>query len=113
MSSSQRHFTIQGSSIGHEGGRYSGKMPSIAAKKAAKVLFRMLESDEKFKHFKDQKTIKVIMREVTAGSAMRVKYYTLRKVHRPKAEVSEIQVHGKPMEVKSLYKYEAKSCGRF
>jgi hypothetical protein len=68
-----RTFTIQGSDLNFEGGRYTGKTPVQAAKKAAKQLFRMLKNKDnkpewkKYQKFSYDK-LKFIVRETTRGS---------------------------------------------
>ena len=82
--SESRFFTIAGSDIGFEGGRYktdkSGS-PGSAAKRAAKILFRMVENTnnksefKKYAKFASHKAIKFILRETTAGSDKNSYYY--------------------------------------
>lgn len=82
--SESRFFTIIGSDIGFEGGRYKADKsgsPGSAAKRAAKILFRMVENtknDPKFKKyakFANHKAIKFIVRETTKGSDKNSYYY--------------------------------------
>lgn len=81
ISESKRKFTIQGSDLGYEGGRYTGVLPSLAARKAAKQLFRMIENKKKqpslnkYKKYKSYKQIKFILREMTQGSDKTTYYY--------------------------------------
>jgi len=79
--SSKRTFTIQGSDLGFEGGRYKSKTPSLAAKKAAKQLFRMVENKDhksewkKYSEFSSTNKINFILREMTQGSKKDHFYY--------------------------------------
>lgn len=74
MSSEKRKFTIQGSDLGFEGGKYVSKEPILAARKAAKQLFRMAANKDnkkawdKYGRFKGWKVIKFIIRETSRGS---------------------------------------------
>ena len=80
----KRYFTIAGSDIGFEGGRYktdkSGS-PISAARKAASVLFRMIENKQKnpkynkYHAFAHYKGIKFIIREQTQNSSKESFYY--------------------------------------
>jgi hypothetical protein len=81
MAESKRTFTIQGSDLGFEGGRYKGTLPSLAARKAAKQLFRMIENKDhksewkKYHKFQSYKKIKFILREISRGSDKGTHYY--------------------------------------
>lgn len=79
-----RFFTIAGSDIGFSGGRYrtdKSGTPVSAARKAASILFRMIENknnDPKFNKyhtFAHHKGIKFIIREQTQGSNKDTYYY--------------------------------------
>jgi hypothetical protein len=76
-----RYFTIQGSDLGFEGGRYKGKTPAVAARKAAKQLYRMIENKNKkrewakYAHFASYDKIKFIIRETTQESDKKTFYY--------------------------------------
>jgi hypothetical protein len=79
-----RYFTIAGSDIGFVGGRYkAGKSgtPVSAARKAAAVLFRMIENKKheqkfnKYHAYAHHKGIKFIIRETTQGSSKDTYYY--------------------------------------
>jgi hypothetical protein len=87
---SKRTFVIAGSDIGHTGGRYfsdNSGSPLSAARKASKVLFRMIENKankpdwEKFDKFKDHKTVKFLLRESTKGSEKKTYYYEAKVNH--------------------------------
>jgi hypothetical protein len=79
-----RHFTIVGSDIGFEGGRYgtdkSGS-PGSAAKRAASIIYRMIENKNnkpewrKYGRYQSHKSIKFIIAETTRGSDKDSFYY--------------------------------------
>ena len=77
----KRSFTIMGSDIGFEGGRYKSKTPAGAARKAAKRLFTMVENKagkpefKKYAHFAGSKSLKLILREATRASNGASFYY--------------------------------------
>ena len=87
-----RYFTIQGSDLGFEGGRYKGKSPAIAARKAAKQLFRMIENKNKkrewskYAHYASYDKIKFILRETSKESDKKTYYYkaTSEELDKPK-----------------------------
>ena len=91
MSESKRTFTIQGSDLGFEGGRYKGTLPGLAARKAAKQLFRMVENKDhkkewsKYHKFNSYHKIKFILREISRGSDKGTHYYeaTIEKLKEP------------------------------
>lgn len=62
-----RSFTIAGSSIGFEEGKYVSKTPGSASKKIARKLHSLIEKDSKYSRYKGEK-IQFIMRETTLGS---------------------------------------------
>lgn len=101
-SSNARTFTVQGSDIGFQGGVYrSTTTPVAAARKAATILFRMIQhgvlysSDHvqhikyknmaKYAQFKNQKTIKILLRETTRNGTGKSYYYeaTMQKLEDP------------------------------
>lgn len=77
----KRTFTIQGSDLGFEGGKYTGVSPFNAARKAAKQLFHKVENKaknpkwSKYAHLKTHKVIKFILRETTQGSGKNTFFY--------------------------------------
>lgn len=89
---SKRTFTIQGSDLGFEGGRYKGTSPQLAARKAAKQLFRMVENKKKdpklhkYEKYASHKKIKFILREASRGSDKNTFYYEahIEKLPEPK-----------------------------
>jgi hypothetical protein len=102
MSDKQRTFTVQGSDIGFQGGTYkSTTTPVVAARKAARMLFRVIKhavaykSDPvkfkaykkyaKFAEFKNEKSIKMLLREKTKGGEGHSFYYeaTMKKLSSP------------------------------
>ena len=76
-----RYFKIQGSDLGFEGGRYKGKTPAVAARKAAKQLFRMIENKNgkkeyaKYARFASYEKIKFILKETTQGALEKKTFY--------------------------------------
>lgn len=79
-----RIFKIAGSDIEYSGGRYKSNKtgaPGSAARKAAKVLLRMVENKKsnpewkKYEKFGDHKTIKFFLEEITRGSERKSYYY--------------------------------------
>ena len=90
---SKRTFTIQGSDLGYEGGRYTGNTPSVAARHAAKQLVRMVENKKKlsdwkkYERFASSKNIKFILRELTRGSNKATHYYEANVVPLPEPKV--------------------------
>lgn len=88
---SERTFTIQGSAIGFEGGRYKNKQPYGAGLKAGRQLFRVIKwgklyrsnSTEyakyakyaKYAHHNLDHPIKFLLRETTSGSEKETYYY--------------------------------------
>jgi len=102
MSSGKRHFVVAASEVGFNGGLYKSKSPISAAKKAAKVLLRMIENKDhnpewhKFDHFKG-KTVKFILRESTQGSAKKSYFYEASLVHLKEPKI--IQRDGKDIAI--------------
>lgn len=85
----KRYFTVVGSDIGFEGGRYGtdkSKQPKSAAKRAASAIFRMIENKQnksewrKFEKFASHKAIKFIIRETTQGSSKDTFYFEAQSV---------------------------------
>lgn len=122
-SKKERTFTIQGSDIGYAGGVYkSTSGPAHAAKKAARILFRMVahgvkyhsnpKENKKFAKFgkyaafSKDKTIKFLVRETTQGSEKKSYYY--------EAEMSKLRspiiINRNGVEVKIEHKYDVKVC---
>lgn len=71
----KRSFTIQSSEIGFAGGDYKSDAPGKAAKKAAKRLFKLIETVEEYKKFASHDKIKFFLREKTRGSDKKVYVY--------------------------------------
>ena len=82
----KRSFTVQGSESGFEGGRYTGDSPIVAARHAAKQIFRHAESKSKSA---SQKKIKFILRETTRGSKKTMYHYqaSTKRLEKPKVIV--------------------------
>jgi hypothetical protein len=74
-----RSFTIEGSSIGFDGGKFLSKTPGEASTKVGRKLFRLVNKESKFARFKGDKTFQFILRETTQGSAHRVFAYEAHK----------------------------------
>lgn len=93
MPEAKRTFTIQGSDLGFEGGRYKGTSPAIAARRAAKQLFRMVDNKskktewKKYHTFSSWKKLKFILREVSRGSEKSSHYYEATVVPLPEPKV--------------------------
>jgi len=93
MAEPKRTFTIQGSDLGFEGGRYKGTDPILAARKAAKQLFRMVENKKKnpawhkYAQFSHNKLLKFILREVSRGSKKETYYYEATVIPLPEPKV--------------------------
>jgi hypothetical protein len=72
---SDNTYTIAGSTIGFDGGRYKSKTPSAAAKKAGTRLFKEAESKKK-----KINEIKFFLRQTTRGSKHNIyQYHVIRK----------------------------------
>lgn len=111
MSTPKRTFTIQGSDLGFEGGKYKSKIPGLAARKAAKQLFRMLENKDnkpewkkyhKFIHTK----LKFILRETSRGSDKATHYYEATIIKLPKP----IIIKRGDVEITVTKKIHVKTC---
>jgi hypothetical protein len=72
---SDNTYTIAGSTIGFDGGRYKSKTPSAAAKKAGTRLFKEAESKKK-----KINEVKFFLRQTTRGSKHTIyQYHVIRK----------------------------------
>ena len=74
-----RSFTVEGSSIGYEEGKFISKTPGGAAKKVARKLHRLIEDDRAFARYKNDKDVQFILRETTQGSAHKTLAYQAHK----------------------------------
>lgn len=100
-----RSFTIQGSSIGYQGGSYISASPSGAAKKAAKQLFKLVEKEAEYKKYDDEKVIQFILRETTQGSKHKTYAYDGKKHKFPKpVELPIKDKNGNPLTVEYEFK---------
>jgi hypothetical protein len=72
---SKRTFTIQASEIGFTGGEYKSDIPSKAAKKAGKRIFKLVSEVEEYKKFASKESIKFILREKSRGSEKKTYFY--------------------------------------
>jgi hypothetical protein len=111
-SSQQRYFTCQGSSIGFKGGRYKAATPIRAAKKASRKAFKRIENDPKFRRYKDVKSIKIMIREVTRGSKRSVSYYEAVKLA-VEPKLIEHKVDGKIIVTEHKYRIKLSGCDKF
>jgi hypothetical protein len=71
----KRSFTIQSSEIGFTGGNYKSDAPGKAAKKAAKRIFKLIETVPEYKKFASNESIKFFLREKTQDSEKKVYVY--------------------------------------
>jgi hypothetical protein len=72
---SKRIFTIQASEIGFQGGEYKSDIPSKAAKKAGKRIYKEVNSTPGLKKYASHDSIKFILREKTEGSDKKTFFY--------------------------------------
>lgn len=99
------YYTIVGSGIGFEGGRYSGDAFARAAKKAGSGLFERLNNPNRFKdgknfkQYSDKKSIFFILKETSQGSNKKTKAYTV--TQKALAKPKTITIAGKQI----TYKY--------
>lgn len=82
----KRSFTIQSSEIGFSGGEYKSDIPSKAAKKAAKRIFKLIATEDDYKQYASRETIKFLLREKTRGSEKKSYYYetSIKDLKQPK-----------------------------
>jgi hypothetical protein len=113
----KRNFTIAGSDIEFEGGKYrisSKGTPAGAARKAAKSLFRMVENKDnapewkKYSSYKNHKTIKFILRETTQDSNKKSYYYEAKVQHIHKDDQKSVIING--VEIIHTKKIIVKTC---
>lgn len=119
----ERTFTIQGSDIGFSGGLYkSTSGPVTAAKKAARILFRMVMYGVKYQEnhiankkyakyakyaaFAKDKTIKFLLRETTRGSEKKSLFYEGSKLNLK----TPVVITRNGVEVTIEHKYDVKVC---
>ena len=100
-----RTFTIQGSGLKYNGGRYKSDEVQSAAKKAATQLFRKLSLPE-YRMHKHKTQIKFILRETTKGSEKKTFYYIGERSELSKPLI--LTIKGK--EILYKYKYSVKKC---
>lgn len=67
MEDNKNSYTIESSSIGHNGGRYISKSPLGAARKMATQLFKLIKTESTYKKFSG-KTITISVRKTTSGN---------------------------------------------
>ena len=100
-----RSFTIEGSSIGFEGGSYISSVPSGAAKKVGRKLFSLVEKDPSYTKFKGDKVMQFILRETTQGSAHKTFPYDAHKIKLAKpVQLPWKNSKGEPLTVEYSYK---------
>jgi hypothetical protein len=92
-----RSFTLEGSSIGHDGGTYVSMTPGGAAKKIGNKLFRLVESGE-YTHPSSNNTVQMIIREQTVDSSHKTFAYQAHKEKLSKPIVRELP-NGKKLEI--------------
>ena len=112
MKEGDRSFTIAGSGIGYEGGRYiisANEGPLQAARRAATKLFSKLKKPQ-FKAHANKTTIKFIMRETTSGAPNKTTrvYIAKRKLRSEPLERRD-KASGKLLYT-VLYDYDVKAC---
>lgn len=98
-----RNFTVEKSEIGVTGGTYTGKEPYRVASKAARVLFKQLQSEKK-KGKKNE--IRFTLRETTADSNKKLYHYIGIK----KTLSQPVVVKRGDSEIKINHTYHVKSC---
>lgn len=100
-----RHFTIEKSEIGFNGGQYNGSEPYRVASKAARALFDHLAT-KKNKKTEKKGEIRFTLRETTAGSKKREYTYVAMK----KSYDKPLIVKRGDTEIKIHHTYHVKSC---
>lgn len=70
-----RSFTVEGSSIGFEDGKFVSKSPSAAAQKIGRKLFRLIAKEPGYARFKTDSVVQFIVRETTQGSSHKIFAY--------------------------------------
>lgn len=73
-----RSFTVEGSSIGFEEGKFVSRNPGGAAKKVARKLHKLIETDSKYSRFNNNE-VQFILRETTVGSSHKTLAYQAHK----------------------------------
>lgn len=108
MGDDKRSFTIQKDSFGYDSGRFIATTPSIAAKHAARVCFRMArESGSPYARFAGRDSITMAIEERTRGSARKVFYYRVTREKKPINAKRETFLKSK--KIKSEYVYRVLS----
>jgi hypothetical protein len=105
-----RSFTVAGSSIGFEGGKYISVSPSSAAKKAATRMFSLTKTGRKFSNHKSEDSIKFILRETTRGSEHKTYFYDAYKHKYDEPQVRTIPSPNGPVEIKYEYTIKIRAC---
>ena len=82
--SSCRSFKIIGCGVGYKSKQtsyYKGKDPTVAVRKFGTMLFKLInDPSSEYHKFKNQKSIKVIIKETTRGSDKKTFYYLTERV---------------------------------
>lgn len=82
-----RSFQVFGSGIGYKSpssSYYKGKAPAAVAKKFGSMLFRLInDKTSEYFRFRNQSTIKFIMKETTRGSEKSTFYYRAERIELP------------------------------
>lgn len=89
--STKRVFTIQASEIGFQGGEYKSDIPSKAAKKAGKRIYKEINSTPSLKKYASHDSIKFILREKTVDSEKKTFFYEASIKNLAKPKVIEIK----------------------
>lgn len=82
----KRVFTIQASEIGFTGGDYKSDIPSKAAKKAGRRIFKEIKESNAYKQYASHDSIKFILREKTLDSDKKTFFYeaSMKNLAKPK-----------------------------
>jgi hypothetical protein len=79
-----RSFKIIGCGVGYKSkasSYYKGKNPTVAVRKFGRMLFKLInDPNSEFHKYKNQTTIKVIIKETTRGSDKKTFYYLTERV---------------------------------
>mgnify|MGYP001287044471 CR=1 FL=1 len=106
-----RSFKIIGCGVGFKSKQtsyYKGKTPAVAVRKFGRMLFKLInDPNSEFYKFKDQQTIKVIIKETTRGSDRKTYYFLTQRVELEKP-VTRTLPNGQT--VVNRYKVLCKRC---
>ena len=109
--SSCRTFKIIGCGIGYDSPKtsyYKGKNATVAVSKFGRMLFKTINDPKSpFYKFKNQKTIKVIIKETTRGSKQKTYYYLTERVE---LDTPVVRTLPDGRIVTNKYKIKSKRC---